>query len=163
MARISSAPAWSYSIDTELIDVTSSSPTPNERWRFTDANGHEHHYDKGYPSLSLVIDESHWCLGNEGVYAHDPHEAVDRSHYQCRICGEVIEPTLDPPFTRKQIPRLRTCTAWCFTDDGRKLEFWLPPEELEAAIQSPDPRVALIGIIEAHPERIIAMTAEYGW
>ena len=34
-------------------------------------------------------------MGNEGLYAHDPH-IVEEGHYECRQCGETIRPGHGP-------------------------------------------------------------------
>lgn len=70
---------WSVEADPNWIDTTAGIPTADPRWRGTDSNGHEHHYDHGYPTLDYVIDAEHWCMGDEGIAPHDPHMAVDES------------------------------------------------------------------------------------
>ena len=76
--------AWTHTIDRD--------------WRATDSNGHEHYYDgRQYPTLELIVDASHWCDGTEGLGLHDPHEAVDESHYECLQCRETVTPGLHPP------------------------------------------------------------------
>lgn len=146
------------SIEQDWIDVTSGLPTPNEQWTYTDRQGHEHRYARGYPTLDLIIDASHWCDGHEGPWNHDPHEAIDESHYECRICRQVIEPTMDPPGTPKQIAGMRTMTLTVTDDNGFTTVAYLLPEEAEAlfAVAEEGRRHAAVLLVAAvPPERII--------
>lgn len=95
---------WAVEVTQNRIDTTCGIPTLNPRWTFTDAAGHDHRYDHGYPTLDYIIDASHWCDGYEGYEPHDPHEHVDESHYECLICREVIEPGILPAFTPQSVP-----------------------------------------------------------
>jgi hypothetical protein len=104
---------------------------PVETWAATDSHGHRHAFtrparpgreqyinDRGlrrnhtvpthYPSLYYKIDRWHACDGREGLYSHDPHWAVDESHYECRQCRERIEPAHGPG--SKLIPASRKAT-----------------------------------------------------
>jgi len=123
-------PSWKLEVEQEWIDVTPSGPTPNERWRTTDSNGHEHYYDHGYPTLDEVIDAQHWCNGTEGFALHDPHMQIDEWHYECKLCREVIEPDYDPPFTPKYIPGLRTATLTGVRSDGAEIVVDVREDEL---------------------------------
>lgn len=122
---------WTLTVDQDRIDVTSGLPTANERWTYTDQQGHEHRYDHGYPTLTYVIDESHWCDGSEGIYNHDPHEAVDKSHYECSICRETIKPLTDPPYTPKSVAGLTTATMTGYRSDGTWIRYVLSGLEVE--------------------------------
>jgi hypothetical protein len=83
-------------------------------WKYTDRHGHQHRYAeratpgevwrKGkrrrdrpthFPTLREIIDSRHKCYGWEGLYAHEPHW-VEEGHYECRQCGERIEPAHGP-------------------------------------------------------------------
>ena len=103
----------------------------DEHWRFTDAQGHDHAYDPAgarvpyvglsrkrnrprqrshfshYPTLVWVVDHQHYCLGNEGLYAHDMHWVED-GHWECLRCHQHIEPGHGPG--SKTIPVSRTAT-----------------------------------------------------
>lgn len=145
---------WTIDVVQDWIDVTSERETPNERWTFTDAAGHEHHYEHGYPTLDYVIDESHWCDGREGIYNHDPHEAVDAAHFECKLCREVIEPKMDPPYTPKQIPGMRhvTITAVRFGPNYEERLTIHPTGEEMAAIEAADsPEDAVQAFVDAYP------------
>lgn len=120
---------WSIEVTQDWIDVTSGLPTPDEHWTYTDKAGHDHLYDHGYPTLVVVVDESHHCSGvdpdeqcdigwnwyydeddgeeYEQWEAHEPHDIVLKYHRECPICGETIKPRMDPPYTSKQIPGMR--------------------------------------------------------
>jgi hypothetical protein len=90
-------------IETEMIDVTSGLPRPDHAWTFTDAHDHDHRWDDGYPTLVVVTEEPYWCPDCE-----DEHTD---SHYECPLCGEVIEPGLRPaPLYREYVPGLTS--AW---------------------------------------------------
>jgi len=116
-----------------------------EDWAFTDAQGHAHvyarpsqrvsyrdltrrkgkrkrHHDSRYPTLRWVVEARHHCDGREGLYSHDPHWVTDRAHYECRQCGEVIEPGHGPG--SKAIPVSRSVTVTETMTDP-------PPEWLE--------------------------------
>lgn len=111
--------------------VTMGVRTADERWLFTDANGHEHRYDHGYPTLELIVDESHWCDGREGLYSHDPHEAVDACHYECITCRDVIEPRTHPPDHQVYQPGFSDYTVTGVRSDGIHIEAFLLPEQIE--------------------------------
>jgi hypothetical protein len=127
---------WQMTVDIDQVDVTSPFPSPHHHWRFTDAEGHEHRWDHGYPTLTRVVDAEHWCDGNEGIARHDPHMATDEAHYECAICGEVIEPEMDPPYTPKTIPGHITYTLTGHRSNGAKVTAWLTEDE--AAAVTPD-------------------------
>lgn len=146
---------WELQGDVEWIDVTSGLPTPKEDWRFKDRNGHEHHYDHGYPTLELVVDESHWCLGNEGLGAHDPHEAVDESHYECLICRVTVKPKMDPPGTPRSVRGLTTWTLRGYRSDGVWVAAHLIGDEVRRLSDDEDNSVAAAILDAVPPERII--------
>lgn len=149
---------YSVSIEQEWIDVTSPYPTPNERWTFTDSNGHDHRYDHGYPTLTHVVDASHWCYGNEGIAPHDPHEAVDESHYECATCGEVVEPKMDPGYTPKRTPGIRRTTLNAYRSDGSEVVVVLLPDEVDVLRGNPDPPV-VSAMVDAMPfDRFTSVT-----
>lgn len=64
---------------------------PDKNWRYTDARGHVHEWDDGYPTLRWVIDEVTWCA--------DCREEHEHGHYECALCGERIEPGTTGPVT----------------------------------------------------------------
>ena len=163
MAWFPSPPILQVRVTTNPIDVTSDQWTPNERWTYTDIQGHEHRYVHGYPTLDEVIDESHWCDGTEGIARHDPHEAVDAAHYECKLCREVIEPKLDPPSTVKSIPGRIEATGEGTTSDGRHIQFTLSKDEYEMVVDNYGTLddVAQQALIDAVPdERIFSWSSE---
>jgi len=124
---ITSGSGWRYLADSwvldwtqDMIDITSLGPTPNEFWTHTDAAGHEHRYDwsSGYSTLNHVIDESEEIPGYFEQWGDDPDEGewidgytrIIADHYECKLCGEHITPTMDPPGMVKRIPGMVTCT-----------------------------------------------------
>jgi hypothetical protein len=148
---------WSFDMRQDWIEVTSERSTPNERWQFTDANGHAHRYDHGYPTLTYVVDAQHWCHGDEGLYNHDEHWAVDEAHYECLICGVVVEPAMDPPYTPKHIPGMRDYTAKGTLASGVEVVFSLAPDEFDAVrVADADVPALMERFVAAAPDRIIS-------
>jgi hypothetical protein len=73
--------------------ITNDSPQPDPNWRGVDSNGHEHYYAAGddrYPTLVLVAGEPYYCPD-----CNDEHQDT---WYECRTCGEKVEPgtRIDP-------------------------------------------------------------------
>ncbi len=90
-------------MEREMIDVTSDLPRPDKNWTYTDARGHEHRYDDGWPTLVTIVDGTYWCEEHE--------EEHEETHLACAICGEAISPGMvSPPPGREFIPG-RT-SAW---------------------------------------------------
>lgn len=76
--------------NTELIDVTSlgGNYIVDPEWFTIDRKGHFHAYDvksDSLPTLKAVT---------EHVPEYDPDGLEPRTHYECLICNEVIEPNL---------------------------------------------------------------------
>jgi hypothetical protein len=158
MAQTVSGRNWTLTVNQEWIDVTSERESPDERWTFTDSQGHDHRYERGYPTLDLVVDESHWCDGREGIYNHDPHEQIDRSHYECEVCREVIEPAMHPPYHPNQIPGMRSATLTGYRSDGAQVEVWLQDDELDRVGRA-DSDSDITALIDSLPEeRIYSVT-----
>lgn len=111
--RIGDQELTEFSIKTtaNTMPVSSSFPTVDPSWRMMDPQGHEHFYDSGYPTLDYIIDRQHWCAGDEGLEPHDPHWAIDESHYECSQCRETITPGLRPPGWTETIPTTREITV----------------------------------------------------
>lgn len=73
----------------DMERVYSSFPEPDPNWTTTDTQGHEHYYDRGYPTLEWVVAETYWC----GM-CRDQHEEWE---YRCRKCGEPVRPETRMP------------------------------------------------------------------
>jgi hypothetical protein len=131
------------SMSRDMIDVTCGIPTASETWRYTDTNGHEHYYEHGYPTLDFIIDEQHWCNGDEGYASHDPHMAIDAAHYECKLCKVTVEPGVDPAFTPKYTPGMTTCTISGVRDDGLRIEAHLTQEEGAQFVAHPTEETAV--------------------
>jgi hypothetical protein len=153
--RISSSP-WTVPVDVNEIDVTSRSATWRESWKATDSNGHEHAYDRSgwppFPTLNEIIDESHWCDGDEGFARHDPHEHVDASHFECKICGELVEPGTDPPFTPKSVAGTKRCTVEGPRSDGTVIVASLTEDEFDRIVAAGDDWDAVQAVVDAVPD-----------
>jgi hypothetical protein len=91
----------------DLIDVTSLN-RPDEKWVFIDAAGHEHFWtfngQRGrYSPEAKAETPTLVCI--EDVPASDEYPAV--SHYECKVCGEIVRPRTCPDQTRQYIRGLR--------------------------------------------------------
>lgn len=89
--------------------IVSNVAEPDRHWRTTDSNGHVHAYvgvgpDQPWPTLEYVMDERHWCNGDEGIARHDPHWCDDRWHWECRQCRERVKPGFCQPPNTHVIP-----------------------------------------------------------
>lgn len=152
---------WTLDIEQKWINVTSGRSTPNERWTFADGQGHDHRYDNGYPTLDFVVDAEHWCDGTEGLASHDPHWAVDESHYECKRCREVIEPAMDPPGTPKFVSGMISATLTGIRSDGVEIQMMLEEQDL-ALIKSEGDAGAKRLLDTASPGRIVWWQQEMG-
>lgn len=119
--------------------------TADTGWRSTDANGHEHYWeDNGYPTLNFVVDAEHWCDGREGMYNHDPHMAIDQSHYECKVCGVTVDPGTHGPEHKVHIPGRIDATLVGTRRDGLSVEIPLDFDEI-TALQAPEADHEAIG------------------
>lgn len=139
----------------ESIPVTLGIESIDPDWRATDINGHEHYYDGRYPTLELIIDASHWCDGHEGPYNHDPHEAVDDSHYECLVCRVVVEPGTLPPYMTRYIAGPRSGTVTGLRADGAKVVVALTGDDMKALADAGDEREAVAQQIVDTSENVI--------
>lgn len=86
-------------IETEMIDVTSAGPRPDKSWRYTDAQGHQHRWDDGWPTLEWFVTERYWC--------EDCEDGHTEGEWICLLCEEVIQPgMLGPSMHREYVPGL---------------------------------------------------------
>lgn len=82
----------SYRMECEPIEVTSLGPRPDPNWTFTDAAGHEHDAKRELLDwLQDDPDDPPFYFDVDG----DEHNAD--SHWECRLCGEWIEPGTTGP------------------------------------------------------------------
>ncbi len=152
---------WEFSVEQDYIDVTCGIETLNPNWTFTDENGHDHYYDSGgYPTLDYIVDAQHWCDGYEGAFNHDPHMAVDESHYECLICGVHVKPGTYPPYYPQSIPGERTLTmtgwfqGWQVTVVPRCDEAETLLDRLRMTTDGPIRDRIIDQFVEQNPERI---------
>lgn len=98
--------AWgTLRVETEVIEVPPSiTPEPDERWSFTDRQGHRHAYAAEgafrYPTLRWVVDETCWC--------EDCQDEHQEGHWECEVCGERITPGTRGPDLFKRFLAGRT-------------------------------------------------------
>lgn len=148
---------WTLDVEQDWIDATCERDTLDPKWRGSDSSGHEHFYDHGYPTLDYIIDSSHWCDGTEGWALHDPHEYVDASHYECKICREVVEPGVIPGGTPQYVAGMRHATLRGIRSDGAEIVASLTSDEAQTLAASDDTAAQVV--IDAIPqERIMSMT-----
>jgi hypothetical protein len=88
-------PAGTLRMERTYTEVNVEGLVADEKWRFTDSNGHEHAYGETrgdrYPTLRYVVDE--WCYRDHGLYGgSDPDGHPAAGHYECLQCGETIRP-----------------------------------------------------------------------
>lgn len=76
-------------------DINVGGPVADEKWRYTDRRGHGHAYSRRrgrpYPTLTYKPGPVVWC--NDCC---ERHEDQSLSWFECRACGEVIEPGARP-------------------------------------------------------------------
>jgi hypothetical protein len=135
MARIQQRSTWTVDVRQDVLDVTMEHDSIDPKWRGADSNGHEHFYDREaheYPTLDYIVDARHWCNGDEGIARHDPHWHTDESHYECRICREVVTPGLIPGGTPQYVAGMRYATLHGMRSDGTEIVAELTGEEAEA-------------------------------
>lgn len=77
------------SFNTEMIEVTSNLPKPDENWRHTDSSGHEHYWtSEGWPTLKRIVDDT---------WTDEDGEEIEESHLACELCGETVVPGMKGP------------------------------------------------------------------
>jgi hypothetical protein len=104
--------------ETERIEVTSNLPRPAKSWRYTDAAGHEHYWQDGYPTLVTVVDsvvEPYWC---EDCQEHHDEGDEGAWHLECPQCHEEIRPGLTGPSLFREFAPGRT--SWWL--DGQPID-----------------------------------------
>lgn len=96
-------PTGELSFEVDMIDVTSALPQADRSWRFTDATGHEHYWQDGYPTLvDVPVGEPYW---------DDDLETFEQdTKLVCAICGEEIHPGMTVDTFRRMVPGRRTYT-----------------------------------------------------
>lgn len=70
-------------VETDMVEITSGLPRPDQSWTYTDRQGHEHFWRDGWPTLRWVEDEPTADDDGDG-------------HWECAACGEQIEPGIAP-------------------------------------------------------------------
>lgn len=129
-----------------------------------------------------MVDEEHWCEGDEGQWcegygdpwyegdegpSHVPHMVADKDRFECKLCGEVIEPKLDPPVMPKSIGDSVAYTLAAFNSAGVVVVMSLVDAEYErirdADVDGRDTEAEVRRILDEAPtERILSMTNPLG-
>lgn len=80
----------------DLINV-SSNHRPDENWKFTDSQGHIHHWvdengitGKYRPERHYSVPTAKWIV--DGIEYFPDGSPYEVGHYECLECGETIEP-----------------------------------------------------------------------
>lgn len=72
--------------DRDVIPISSWTPVRDPKWSFTDAEGHEHHYDGAWAT------NTRWIETAPAGFDADGEEYNAEGDYHCSVCGEVIVP-----------------------------------------------------------------------
>jgi hypothetical protein len=101
----------SFESGCDMLDVTSVH-RPDTNWRKVDARGHEHQwFVGGKPAASYNPSTKHelptlvWVHDDWGYY--EDGERYEIGHYECRECGEHVEPAYTADQWQQHIPGLR--------------------------------------------------------
>lgn len=151
----------SYEVTRELIDVTTEyEADPN--WRHVDSHGHVHRWMAGpdpvvplteshlhylhpeqrpvLPSLVNVGDpEPHWCELCHGEY--------QPTHYECRLCGDVVKPRSRRTVGRRHIPGLKSIEF--------EVEEYLPLGDVMVTVPGDPPQTFPSRVVSSHIEHDI--------
>ncbi len=96
MSTMQLAGGWVIRAEVDMIDITSFSPKPDKTWRYPDSHFHAHYYDEAgpdhYPTLIWVVDEEDWM-------DEDGEEYPGTGHYECKRCGDHVDPAMLPAST----------------------------------------------------------------
>ena len=151
-----------------IVQTLTWEDAPYEDWGETDSRGHRHAFTKpavtgdavwrgkghkppralmrettNYPTLRFVITRWHHCSGRETMYSHDPHDHIDDGHYECRECGERIEPGHGPGSTMIPVSESATLDGQLISRERAQEVLNLYWQEREAAKRTEDERLVL--------------------
>lgn len=146
---------WSLTITQDMLPITSDYPMTDDNWRYTDLAGHEHRGDALSATTTTVVDEKHWCDGNEGWTHHDPHMHVDRSHLECAECGEHITPGMLPLGSTKYLSGQSDTMFRGMKFQGpvtTKFLAWVTEEEIEFIKANGQDDNAMIKFMDSIPQ-----------
>lgn len=128
MAKLQVASGPTLRIERESIDVSSWGQERDPNWRYVDAAGHGHFYDKGYPTLSEVTETM--------VDPDDGDEWQAHVRWECPHCGEVIKPASRPSMGDSTVPGMkRYYVDEVEVDRETFLASWRPLAEQQLAEQ----------------------------
>lgn len=103
-----------FRIERDLMEVTSLR-RPDVRWRFVDAQGHEHRwYLEGAPATYYAATCHYdtptliWVKDGE-EYWEDDDEPHDVGHLECKQCGEPVKPGYTADDHKQYVPGLLRC------------------------------------------------------
>lgn len=83
MSTTINGPFGTLRIEREIMLIGAGFPEDDRAWRHADAHGHEHRWEDGddrWPTLRWVVD----APGGDGY--------PDEGHWECRECGDHVEP-----------------------------------------------------------------------
>lgn len=153
---------WDLTIDTDYDTVVSDGDWPDDHWQHRDTGGHDHRRVDGvYPTLRWVLDRTEPCDGACG----DPDHVWEFGHWECRECGEHIEPGKVPRGVTVVVDAHWTVTYSGLMDDGSGVKGRVPDGDADELIRrlrmTTTPAIAdrIIGKwVAHHPETITERT-----
>lgn len=93
MSTTVTGPFGTLRVERATMTVAANAPTPDRSWRHVDANGHEHRWNDGWPTLRWVVDDTYYCESCNDTHAE--------GHWECALCGEHVTPGMrTDPFPR---------------------------------------------------------------
>ena len=119
-----------FRVECDPIEVTMLN-RPDEGWSHTDSHGHEHFWTfrgkRGHysPTAKAELPTLRRVVTGTGYYPDG--EPYDIAHYECRECGERVEPRSKTDDYRQFIPGPRRC----YINDEP-----VTPEAFEAAVRA---------------------------
>lgn len=157
--------AWNLMYDMQADTERTAGPTRDPRWVGRDSAGHEHRADGGaYPTLAWVVDRTEPCDGACG----DPDHEWIIGHFECKLCGEHVEPGMLPAGSLVVVDERVTVSYTGMTRDGVHVKGVIPHDDgldllrRVSMTTTPAIRDRIIGqYVEHHPETITE--TRIGW
>jgi len=89
-----------FRVEQDYEEFTTVGPEADKDWREIDSHGHEHYWDKGWPTLEWVVTGGYWCEMH--------NEEHEEGEWRCRECGEHVTPGMRHPGPRVMtVPTVR--------------------------------------------------------
>ena len=121
---------WDLQVASQPINVTSDRDALDPKWKAMCECGTE----VSTRTMTRVVDKSHWCDGFEGLFNHDPHEAIDEMHYECANCTRHVFPSIIRAGTPQYIPGMIEANLTAYRSDGVRFTCWLNEQQTQEAL-----------------------------